>query len=129
VCSGLKPTTHKSRDPFTPTLIVVISNPIFLPASAPTRRVVISDVDVDINTNFSRFSGTTPTHHLRRVEVPMILFTLFTLATSDVPGMINSGTPPSVPASYDCAVRVHAYEFGKTTLPQRGVRPLHSSSQ
>ena len=37
-----------------------------------------------------------------------------------VPGMINSGTPRGVPASYDCSVREHAWEFGKATLPSRG---------
>jgi hypothetical protein len=37
-----------------------------------------------------------------------------------VPGMINSGTPQGVPASYDCSVREHAWEFGKATLPSRG---------
>ena len=33
---------------------------------------------------------------------------------------INPGTPGGVPASYDCSVRRHAYEFGKVTLPSRG---------
>lgn len=37
-----------------------------------------------------------------------------------VPGMVNSGTPGGVPAHYDCAVREHAWEFGKATLPSRG---------
>ena len=44
-----------------------------------------------------------------------------TMVMGDVPGMVNPGTPGGVPASYDCAVRIHAWEFGKKTLPARGV--------
>jgi hypothetical protein len=44
-----------------------------------------------------------------------------TMVMGDVPGMVNPGTPSGVPASYDCAVRIHAWEFGKKTLPSRGV--------
>jgi hypothetical protein len=44
-----------------------------------------------------------------------------TMVMGDVPGMVNPGTPSGVPASYDCAVRIHAWEFGKETLPARGV--------
>eukprot|EP01060_Flectonema_neradi_P039947 TRINITY_DN896_c1_g1_i2.p1 TRINITY_DN896_c1_g1~~TRINITY_DN896_c1_g1_i2.p1 ORF type:complete len:953 (+),score=255.36 TRINITY_DN896_c1_g1_i2:56-2914(+) len=36
------------------------------------------------------------------------------------PPFINPGTPKGIPASYDCTVRQHAWEFGKATLPQRG---------
>lgn len=32
----------------------------------------------------------------------------------------NQGTREGVTKSYDCAVRTHAWEFAKTTLPQRG---------
>lgn len=50
-----------------------------------------------------------------------ILVAVLHLASGDVPGMVFPGTSPGVPPSYDCAVRIHAWEFGKTTLPQRGV--------
>jgi len=60
----------------------------------------------------------------------MLAALIVSLATSVVPGMINPGTPPGVPASYDCAVRIHAYEFGKATLPQRGeFRTLYDALQ
>lgn len=49
------------------------------------------------------------------------LVMLVAVAMGDVPGMVNPGTPRGVPPSYDCAVRIHAWEFGKATLPQRGV--------
>ena len=49
-----------------------------------------------------------------------MVLTLLALTIGDVPGMINPGTPSNVPASYDCEVRRHAYEFGRTTLPRRG---------
>jgi hypothetical protein len=32
----------------------------------------------------------------------------------------NSGTPKSIPAAFDCAVRVAAWKHGKTLLPGRG---------
>ena len=31
----------------------------------------------------------------------------------------NSGTPKSIPASFDCAVRKAAWEYGKSLLPGR----------
>lgn len=37
-----------------------------------------------------------------------------------VPGMIQPGTPDGVPASFDCAMRKLAYEYGQKTLPRRG---------
>eukprot|EP01060_Flectonema_neradi_P004382 TRINITY_DN12821_c0_g1_i1.p1 TRINITY_DN12821_c0_g1~~TRINITY_DN12821_c0_g1_i1.p1 ORF type:complete len:937 (+),score=210.86 TRINITY_DN12821_c0_g1_i1:61-2871(+) len=36
------------------------------------------------------------------------------------PAFINPGTPGGVPPSYDCTVREHAWEFGKSLLPSRG---------
>ena len=35
-------------------------------------------------------------------------------------GMINSGTPDGVPASFDCALRSLAYDYGRALLPGRG---------
>lgn len=52
------------------------------------------------------------------VTVKLCLFAaaaVIHLAAAKVPGMINPGTPKGVPPSYDCAVRVQAWEFGKKT--------------
>ena len=49
-----------------------------------------------------------------------LLVTAAAYAVVATPPFINPGTPAGVPASYDCAVRKHAWEYGKTTLPQRG---------
>ena len=35
-------------------------------------------------------------------------------------GMINSGTPDGVPASFDCALRALAYDYGRALRPDRG---------
>ena len=34
--------------------------------------------------------------------------------------MINGGTPPGVPATFDCKARAAAWEYGKHLLPERG---------
>ena len=34
--------------------------------------------------------------------------------------MINGGTPPGVPPTFDCKARVAAWEYGKYLLPERG---------
>lgn len=58
-------------------------------------------------------------HHYPLRMLPLAM--LAAVVMGDVPGMVNPGTPRGIPPSYDCAVRIHAWEFGKATLPQRGV--------
>jgi hypothetical protein len=44
--------------------------------------------------------------------------------------MVNSGTPPGVPASFDCAIRSAAWEYGKKLMPARGsFRSLYDALQ
>ena len=39
---------------------------------------------------------------------------------ASTPGMVNSGTPPLVPPSADCAIRSLAWEYGKSLKPDKG---------
>ena len=50
----------------------------------------------------------------------LLLMAVVCGAASANPPFVNPGTPGGVPPSYDCKVREHAWEYGKTTLPQRG---------
>ena len=58
-----------------------------------------------------------------RFELPVsqmrLELTLLLLAGA-ASGMINSGTPDGVPASFDCALRSLAYDYGRALLPGRG---------
>ena len=47
----------------------------------------------------------------------MVLLAFKRLGCSDPAG---NGTPAGAPASYDCEVRAHAWDFAKKTLPVRG---------
>ena len=50
----------------------------------------------------------------------LLLMAVVCGAASANPPFVNPGTPSGIPPSYDCKVREHAWEYGKTTLPQRG---------
>ena len=56
------------------------------------------------------------------VSVVLLLSALAVLVLSPalVEGWLNPGTPQGVPASFDCAVREFAWEYGKHLLPDRG---------
>ena len=35
------------------------------------------------------------------------------------PGFVNGGSPPGVPFATDCALRILAWEYGKTIAPKK----------